>query len=44
MKGQEPIQFKAGIAVKLYEGSGSMSSMAYYRSILLNNTIAKHCH
>ena len=44
LRGQEPIQFKAGIAVKLYKGSGTMYLMEFYRSILLNNSIAKHYH
>eukprot|EP00959_Pyramimonas_sp_CCMP1952_P466427 9489934-Pyramimonas_sp.AAC.1 len=44
MRGREPIQFKAGIALKLNKGSGTRSLLEYYRSILLNNTVAKHYH
>ena len=41
---EEPLLYKGGVAVDLYKGSGPSSSMARYRSILLNSAVCKHHH
>eukprot|EP00959_Pyramimonas_sp_CCMP1952_P208627 4364322-Pyramimonas_sp.AAC.1 len=43
MSGQGPLQFKVGTAVELQK-SGLAKRFTNYRSILLNNSIAKHRH
>lgn len=41
---QEPLVLKGGVAHDLYKGSGAAEQMNFYRSVLLQSTVAKHHH
>ena len=41
---REPLLHKGGLAVDSYKSKGPTDLMPSYRSILLNNTVAKHHH